>query len=176
MTNPDYPRRNMVGPENGPRLARYLDISSSSRCAVVRDLERGPRQLQRQDDSRDVRADGGKSGRRILANSRVPGQLVVEGFTIARSVSSGDMPLNPHVTLEEKARLVSSVVKPLALIKLRRTKCAEPRRPSCLAHEIAWRDCASLAEILTGASLREPLKAIGRANEWNNRRAQTAIV
>jgi hypothetical protein len=73
MKNPDYPRRNMVGPENGPRLARYLDISSSSRC-----LERGPRQLQRQDDSRDVRADGGKSGRRILANSRVPGQLVAE--------------------------------------------------------------------------------------------------
>jgi hypothetical protein len=58
---------------------------------------------------------------------------VAEGFTIARLVSSGDMPLNPHVTLEEKARLVSSVVKPLALIKLRRTKCAEPRRPSCLA-------------------------------------------
>ena len=38
MKNPDYPRRNMVGPENGPRLARYLDISSSLRCAVVRDL------------------------------------------------------------------------------------------------------------------------------------------
>jgi hypothetical protein len=133
-----------------------------------------PRQLQRQDDSRDVRADGGKSGRRILANSRVPGQLVAEGFTIARSVSSGDMPLNPHVTLEEKARLVSSVVKPLALIKLRRLNAQNPQT-------ILSRSRNRMAGLRVAGgdfnwSKREPLKAIGRANEWHNRRAQPAIV
>jgi hypothetical protein len=71
----------------------------------------------------DVRADNGKRGCRLLANPRVPGQLVAEGFTItrSRSVSTGEY-------LEEKARLVSSVVKLLVLIKSRRTEGFRWRR------------------------------------------------